>query len=124
MTRRRRVRFDDRKPFIELFKAPYHYLLKAGKSGMELRNLLRNGTDVDIMTLTYLDFSLPTSGKNDYGQYCTLKQIHSWLRDLLDKTGSKGTRYGKAMVFRYLTHGHSNISCDESYLQSAVYKAV
>ena len=124
MTRRRRIRYDDKKPFIELFKAPFHYLLKVGTIGKELRWLLRNGTEIDIQTMTYLDFRLPGKGQIDDGSYCTLNQIHSCLRKLLDKTGSRGTRYGKAMVFRYLTHGHSHISGSESSLQSAVYKAV
>lgn len=124
MTRRRRVRYDDKKPFIELFKAPFHYLLKAGTIGRELRSLLKNGLEINITTLTYLDFRLPPDDKKDDAQYCTLAQIYSCLHKLLDKTGHNGTRYGKAMVFRYLTDGHSNISISESSLQSAVNKAV
>ena len=43
MTERRRYRYDDQKPFIELFKPEYQRWLIVGDIANELKTLLKNG---------------------------------------------------------------------------------
>lgn len=123
MTQGRRKKYDDQKPFIELFKPEYQRLLIAGKIAKEFKSLLHNGDKVDIRTLTYLNFRLiPT--ETDDRPCCTPKQVHECLRRLKDATVSEGTRYGWSMIIRYITDGHSNLSESEISLQSAINKVL
>ena len=121
MTQQRRYRYDDNMPFIELLKPSYQHLLIVGKIAKELKSLLRNGNTIDIRTLSFLDFRLP-SETSDYDQCCTHKQVYQCLARLLKATGNKGTMYGKSMIFRYISNGHSNLLASESSLQSLVNK--
>jgi len=116
MKQRRRVRFDDDTPFIELIKPQYHHLLTHGQIGKELRKLLVDGDDADLKALTFLRFRINGGYKHDV--------IHYWIRCLLDTIGRDGTMYGNAMIFRYLTSGHSNLRKSERTLQNAVYKTL
>lgn len=119
MTQRRRYRYDKTKPFIELLKPEYQRWLIVGDIARELKSLLHNGDAVDVRTLTFLDFRL-TEDETDDTQPCTHRQIYQWLAKLLEKTGSKGTRYGKDMIFRYICGGHSNLLTDELSLKTSV----
>ena len=121
MTERRRYRYDDQKPFIELFKPEYQRWLIVGDIANELKTLLKNGDTIDIRTLTYLDFRL-TRDESDDRPLCTPTQIYRWLAKLLIKTGSIGTKYGKSMIFRYTTDWHSNLFVDELTLKALVNK--
>lgn len=121
MTNRHRYRYDDQKPFIELFKPEYQRWLIVGGIANELKTLLRNGDTIDIRTLTYLDFRL-TRDESDDRPPCTPTQIYRWLAKLLIKTGSEGTKYGKSMIFRYITDWHSNLFIDELSLKALVNK--
>lgn len=121
MTQRRRKKYDDLKPFIELFKPEYQRLLIAGKIAEEFKSLLHNGDKVDVRTLIYLFFRLAPTETDDR-PCCTPKQVHEFLRRLKDATGSEGTKYGWAMIIRYITNGHSNLLESESSLQSAINK--
>lgn len=56
MIKRRRYRFDEETPFIELFKPEFQRLLIVGDIAEELKSLLKNGDKADIRKLTYLDF--------------------------------------------------------------------
>jgi len=123
MTQRRRYRYDNNKPFIELLKPEYQHLLIVGKIAQDFKSLLRDGNTIDIRKLTFLDFRLP-SETSDYEQCCTHKQVYQCLARLLKATGNKGTMYGKSMIFRYISNGHSNISASESSLQSLVNKEI
>lgn len=123
LTQQRRFRYDDSKPFIELFKPKYRPMLKFGKAGRELKSLLKDGDKVNLSTLTYLEFRLTAEPGVDKAP-CTHKKINQWLAGVLKITGSEGTQYGKAMIFRYITNGHSNLSIDELSLKTAVDKAV
>lgn len=121
MTQRRRYRYDDNKPFIELLKPEYQHLLIVGQIAQNFKSLLRNGKTNDIRKLNYLDFSLPTGASEDK-KCCTHQQVYQCLARLLKATGCKGTKYGKSMIFRYISNGHSNLSVSESSLQSLVNK--
>ena len=123
MTNRRRYPYDDQKPFIELFKPEYQRWLIVGGIANEIKTLLRNGDTIDIRTLTYLDFRL-TRDESDDRPPCTPTQIYRWLAKLLKKTGSIGTKYGKSMIFRYITDGHSNLFVDELSLKALVNKEI
>ena len=121
MTQRRRKKYDDTKPFIELFKPEYQRLLIVGKIAEEFKSLLHNGDVDEIRTMTYLSFRL-TPSETDDRSCCTSKQVHECLRRLKDTTGREGTMFGWAMIIRYITDGHSNLSESESSLQSAINK--
>ena len=121
MTQRRRFRYDDNKPFIELLKPEYQHLLIVGEIAQKLKSLLHNGNNINVRNLIFLYFKLP-SAASDNKQCCTHKEVYQWLAQLLKATGSKGTMYGKSMIFRYITKGHSNLSLSESSLQSLVNK--
>lgn len=123
MTKRRRFRYDDSEPFIELLQPKYHPMLRFGKMGNELKSLLKNGDKVDINTMTYLEFRL-TDNPEDDKPCCTHEQIYKWFAKLLLTTRSEGIKYGKAMIFRYITNGHSNLSIDELSLKTAVDKEI
>ncbi len=123
MTNRRRYHYDDQMPFIELFKPEYQRWLIVGGIANELKMLLRNGDTIDIRTLTYLDFRL-TQDESDDRPPCTPTQIYCWFAKLLTKTGSEGTKYGKSMIYRYISDWHSNMSVDELTLRSSVNKEV
>lgn len=120
-TIRRRFRYDDGLPFIELLKPEYQRWLIVGAIAEELKSLLRNGDKIDMRTMAYLDFRI-TKDKSDDRLCCSRKLIYMWFAKLLNKTGSKGTRYGKDMIFRYITNGHSNLSIKENSLKTAVDK--
>ena len=119
MTDRRRYHYSKETPFIELFNPKCQRLLIAGEIAWELKALLRNGDNINIKTANYLEFRLPTSEQNEK-ETCTCKQIYQFLAKLLKCTGNDGTQYGKSMIFRYLTDGHSNLSESESSLQTSV----
>lgn len=123
MTNRRRYRYDDQKPFIELFKPEYQRWLIVGGIANELKTLLRNGDSIDIRTLTFLGFRLKRDD-SDNRPPCTPTQIYRWLAKLLIKTGSEGTKYGKSMIFRYISDWHSNLSVDELTLKASVNKEI
>ena len=123
MTNRRRYRYDDHTPFIELFRPEYQRWLIVGDIANELKTLLKNGDTIDIRTLTYLEFRL-TPDESDGRPPCTPKQIYRWFAKLLIKTGSNGTKYGKAMIYRYITDWHSNLFVDELYLKTSIDKEI
>lgn len=123
MTNRRRYHYDEQTLFIELFKPEYQRWLIVGGIANELKTLLRNGDTIDIRSLTYLDFRL-TQDDSDDRPPCTPTQIYRWLAKLLIKTESEGTKYGKSMIFRYITNWHSNLFIDELTLKSLVNKEI
>ena len=82
----------------------------------DLEKLLVDGDDADLKALTFLRFRINGGYKHDV--------IHYWIRCLLDTIGRDGTMYGNAMIFRYLTSGHSNLRKSERTLQNAVYKTL
>jgi hypothetical protein len=120
-TMRRRFRYDDEKPFIELLKPEYQHQLIVGDIAKELKSLLHDGDKIDIRTMTYLDFRI-IKEEPDGRPCCSRNLIYMWLARLLNKTGGKGTRYRENMIFRYITNGHSNLNVKETYLKTAVYK--
>lgn len=122
MTLRRRVKYDEQTAFIELFKPSCQLYLIVGPIAGEFRSLLRNGDKVNIRTLTYLDFRI-SADNADHKESCAHKQIYQFLHQLLKFTGCKGTMFGKSMIFRYITDGHSNLSISEKSLETAVNKA-
>ena len=122
-TKRRRYRYDENTPFIELFKPEYQRLLIFGAIAKELKSLLRNGDSADVRELTFFDFRL-TADQQDGIVPCTYAQIHRWLAKLLLAVGKDGTRYGESMIFRYLTDGHSTIFEKELSLKASVSKAL
>ena len=121
MTQRRRYRYNDEKPFIELLKPEYQHLLIVGEIAQNFKTILRNGKTIDVRQITFLEFRLPSEASDDK-QCCTHKQVYQWIARLLKATGSKGTMYGKSMIFRYISKGHSNLTASESSLQSIVNK--
>lgn len=121
MTKRRRFKFDDWTPFIELLSPYCQRWLIVGAIAKEFRSLLRIDDSVDIRTLTFLDFRL-TRDEADDKPPCTHQQIYKCLAKLLDAIGCEGTKHGEAMIFRYICNGHSNLSVKEKPLQSAVNK--
>ncbi len=121
MTQRRRYRYSDDKPLIELLKPEYQHLLIVGEIAQKLKSLLHNGNTINVRNLLFLYFKLPSAASDDK-QCCTHKEVYQWLAQLLKETGSKGTMYGKSMIFRYITKGHSNLLISESSLQSLVNK--
>lgn len=123
MTARRRYHYDDQTPFIELFKPEYQRWLIVGGIASELKTLLRNGDSINIRTMTYLDFRL-TRDESDDRPPCTPTQIYRWFAKLLIKTGSSGTKYGKNMIYRYITDWHSNLFVDELYLKTSIDKEI
>lgn len=119
MTDRRRYHYNDETPFIELFKRKRQYFLIAGKIAWELKALLRNGDKVNIKKLTFLEFRLEED-EEDEKTPCSCTQVYQWLAKLLLAVGDEGTKYGKTMIFRYLTDGHSNLFEKESSLKTSV----
>ena len=123
MTKRRRYRYDEKTPFIELFKPEFQRLLIVGTIAKELKSFLRNGDSTDIRKLNFIDFRL-TADQQDGIAPCACAQIHQWLAKLLLAVGKDGTRYGVSMIFRYLTDGHSTIYEKELSLKTSVNKAI
>ena len=122
MTNRRRYRYDDQMPFIELFRPEFQRWLIVGSIANELKKLLKNG-DINIRTMAYFEFRL-TQDDSDPKPSCTPTQIYRWFAKLLIKTGSVGTKYGKSMIYRYMTNGHSNLLIDELTLKTSVDKEI
>lgn len=123
MTARRRYHYDDQTPFIELLKPEYQRWLIVGGIASELKTLLRNGDSINIRTMTYLDFRLTQDESGDRPP-CTPTQIYRWFAKLLIKTGSIGTKFGKSMIFRYITDWHSNLFVEELSLKALVNKEI
>ena len=123
MTMRRRYTYNDETPFIELFRPEYQRFLIVGRIADELKELLRDGDTVDIRELIFLEFRLAEYEECEK-TFCLRKQIYQWLARLLNIIGNEGTRYGKSMIFRYLTDGHSNLFEAESSLKTSVNRAL
>jgi hypothetical protein len=119
MKLKRRYHYNDGTPLIELFKPEYQRFLIVGIIAEELKGLLRNGDMIDIRELSFLEFRLAEYGE-DEKTFCLRKHIYHWLAKLLLSIGNDGTRYGKSMIFRYLTDGHSNLYEKELSLKSSV----
>lgn len=123
MTKRRRYRFDEETPFIEMFKPEFQRLLIMGDISEELKSLLKNGDKADIRKLTYLDFRQAADPQDEIPS-CTRAKIYQWLAKLLLVIGDEGTMYGKSMIFRYLANGHSSIFENEFSLKTSVNTAI
>ena len=119
MTNRRRYHYDEKTPFIELFKFESQRLLLFGSIAEELKGLLRNGDTIDIRKVTFLEFRQPKDVE-DEKMPCTRTQIYQWLAKLLYSTGKEVTKFGNSTIFRYLIDGHCNLSESESSLKTSV----
>lgn len=120
MKMRRRYHYNDETPLIELFRPEYQRFLTVGEIVKELKGLLRNGDTLDIRKLKFLEFRLAEYEEDE--KTFLRAQIYRWLAKLLHSTGNEGTRYGKSMIFRYLTDGHSNLFETELSLKTSVNK--
>jgi hypothetical protein len=108
----RRYHYDILKPFLSLFKPDVRPIVAE-----EIRPLLKDGKNVNLNTLQFLNFNI--GPKTD--QYSPM-QLYRCLALMFQRIGqSKGTIYGKNMIFRYLSDSlHSNLKTREDILKSSI----
>jgi hypothetical protein len=110
---RRRFRYDDQTPIVELFSLTVRDSAISWLEKEVLPLLVGNTKIFSAEEIFYFDI------KNNNQRHFK-KSLAKFLKKIADV---KGTKYGEMMIFRYLCDpNHSSLSCQEDSLKTSIYR--